>query len=89
MSIGDEKALGIDAEGRPGAGGSIGQRDFHISGSFFDLLDDVAGDLVDKLIRRNPHVFADAAVHDVDEIVEQWEEIKKAEREAKDAGQES
>src|SRR3989440_7964057 len=43
-------------------------------------VDDVAGDLVDKLIRRNPHVFADAAVHDVDEIVEQWEEIKKAEK---------
>jgi len=43
-------------------------------------VDDVAGDLVDKLIRRNPHVFGDAAVHDVDEIVEQWEEIKKAEK---------
>src|SRR5213078_1238038 len=26
-------------------------------------VDDVAGDLVDKLIRRNPHVFADTAVH--------------------------
>ena len=43
-------------------------------------VDDVAGDLVDKLVRRNPHVFADADVHDVDEIVEQWEEIKKAEK---------
>jgi len=43
-------------------------------------VDDVAGDLVDKLIRRNPHVFADAEVHEVDEIVEQWEEIKKAEK---------
>jgi XTP/dITP diphosphohydrolase len=43
-------------------------------------VDDVAGDLVDKLIRRNPHVFADAQVHDIDEITEQWEEIKKAEK---------
>jgi XTP/dITP diphosphohydrolase len=43
-------------------------------------VDDVAGDLVDKLIRRNPHVFADADVQDVDEIVEQWERIKKAEK---------
>jgi XTP/dITP diphosphohydrolase len=43
-------------------------------------IDDVAGDLVDKLIRRNPHVFADAEVHSVDEITEQWEEIKKAEK---------
>ncbi len=43
-------------------------------------VDDVAGDLVDKLIRRNPHVFADADVRDVDEIIVQWEEIKKAEK---------
>jgi XTP/dITP diphosphohydrolase len=43
-------------------------------------VDDVAGDLVAKLIRRNPHVFADADVRDVDEIVAQWEEIKKAEK---------
>ncbi len=43
-------------------------------------VDDVAGDLVDKLVRRNPHVFADADVQDVDAIVEQWEQIKKAEK---------
>jgi NTP pyrophosphatase (non-canonical NTP hydrolase) len=43
-------------------------------------IDDVAGDLVDKMIRRNPHVFADAEVHDVDEITEQWERIKAAEK---------
>jgi XTP/dITP diphosphohydrolase len=44
-------------------------------------VDDVAGDLVDKLVRRNPHVFAGAAVGGVDEIVENWEQIKKAEKE--------
>src|SRR5439155_24041749 len=43
-------------------------------------IDDVAGDLVDKLVRRNPHVFGDADVQDVDEIIEQWERIKKAEK---------
>jgi XTP/dITP diphosphohydrolase len=43
-------------------------------------VDDVAADLVDKLIRRNPHVFGDAPTQDVDEIVEQWERIKKAEK---------
>jgi XTP/dITP diphosphohydrolase len=43
-------------------------------------IDDVAGDLVDKMIRRNPHVFADAAVHSIDEITENWERIKKAEK---------
>jgi len=43
-------------------------------------IDDVAGDLVDKLIRRNPHVFGDTAVHSIDEITENWERIKKAEK---------
>jgi XTP/dITP diphosphohydrolase len=43
-------------------------------------VDDVAGDLVDKLIRRNPHVFADTAVHSLDEITENWEQIKRAEK---------
>jgi XTP/dITP diphosphohydrolase len=43
-------------------------------------IDDVAGDLVDKLIRRNPHVFTDTAVHSIDEITENWERIKKAEK---------
>jgi XTP/dITP diphosphohydrolase len=43
-------------------------------------VDDVAGDLVAKLIRRNPHVFAGTAVAGVDEIVENWEQIKRAEK---------
>lgn len=43
-------------------------------------VDDVAGDLVAKLIRRNPHVFAGAQVAGVDEIVENWEQIKRAEK---------
>jgi XTP/dITP diphosphohydrolase len=43
-------------------------------------VDDVAGDLVDKLIRRNPHVFSDTTVDSVDEIVENWEQIKRAEK---------
>jgi XTP/dITP diphosphohydrolase len=43
-------------------------------------IDDVAGELVDKLIRRNPHVFADTAVHSLDEITQNWERIKKAEK---------
>lgn len=43
-------------------------------------VDDVAGDLVDKLIRRNPHVFGAEPVTDIDEITEQWERIKKAEK---------
>jgi XTP/dITP diphosphohydrolase len=43
-------------------------------------IDDVAGGLVEKMIRRNPHVFAGSRVEDVDEIVDNWEEIKRAEK---------
>ncbi|MDG4821029.1 MazG family protein [Asanoa sp. WMMD1127] len=43
-------------------------------------IDDVAGDLVDKMIRRNPHVFAGTEVGSVDEIIANWEQIKKAEK---------
>jgi XTP/dITP diphosphohydrolase len=43
-------------------------------------VDDVAGGLVDKMIRRNPHVFAGELVGGVEEITENWERIKKAEK---------
>jgi XTP/dITP diphosphohydrolase len=46
-------------------------------------VDDVAGDLVAKLVRRNPHVFGDAQVADIDEIMENWERIKREERQSK------
>ena len=45
----------------------------------FDV-DAVAGDLVDKLVRRHPHVFGDAGPRDVAEVEAGWEEIKKAEK---------
>jgi XTP/dITP diphosphohydrolase len=43
-------------------------------------IDDVAGDLVAKLVRRNPHVFADSTAQTIDEITEQWEQVKAAEK---------
>jgi XTP/dITP diphosphohydrolase len=43
-------------------------------------VDDVAGDLVAKLIRRHPHVFADRAVTGAAEVEANWEEIKAAEK---------
>jgi XTP/dITP diphosphohydrolase len=43
-------------------------------------IDDVAGDLVDKLVRRHPHVFGDAGPRDVAAVEAGWEEIKKAEK---------
>jgi XTP/dITP diphosphohydrolase len=40
-------------------------------------IDDVAGDLVDKLVRRHPHVFAGAPADDLDAT---WEAMKHAEK---------
>lgn len=49
------------------------------SDSPFDI-DDVAGTLVAKLVRRHPHVFGDASASTPAEVEEQWERIKVAER---------
>ena len=43
-------------------------------------IDDVAGALVEKLIRRNPHVFAGEQVADIEEITANWERIKREEK---------
>ncbi|GGK69271.1 nucleoside triphosphate pyrophosphohydrolase [Sphaerisporangium melleum] len=48
----------------------------------FDV-DDVAGGIVDKLVRRHPHVFAGRAVSGADEVSDNWDAIKAAERAAK------
>ncbi|MBO4207118.1 nucleoside triphosphate pyrophosphohydrolase [Micromonospora echinofusca] len=43
-------------------------------------VDDVAAGLVDKMVRRNPHVFAGAEAGTLDEITASWEKIKQAEK---------
>lgn len=45
----------------------------------FDV-DDVAAALVDKLVRRNPHVFGDASAETLEEIEAQWQAIKAMEK---------
>ncbi len=40
---------------------------------------DVAATIVDKLKRRHPHVFGDAKVSGTDEVLSNWEIIKKSE----------
>jgi XTP/dITP diphosphohydrolase len=45
----------------------------------FDV-DGVAGDLVDKLVRRHPHVFGDAGPRDVAQVEAGWDEIKQQEK---------
>ncbi len=43
-------------------------------------IDDVAANLVEKLVRRHPHVFADMQVSGADEVATNWEEIKRVEK---------
>jgi NTP pyrophosphatase (non-canonical NTP hydrolase) len=43
-------------------------------------IDDVAADLVAKLVRRHPHVFAEREVAGAAEVAANWEEIKAAEK---------
>jgi XTP/dITP diphosphohydrolase len=43
-------------------------------------IEDVAEAIADKLIRRHPHVFAGIEVRDSAEVLQNWEEIKKAEK---------
>lgn len=52
----------------------------------FDV-DDVAGALVAKLVRRHPHVFADADAEDAMAVEANWEAIKAAENAGKPARQ--
>lgn len=48
----------------------------------FDV-DDVAAALVDKLVRRNPHVFGDATAETLEEIEAQWQAVKAEEKAAR------
>lgn len=43
-------------------------------------IDDVAGDIVEKLVRRHPHVFGDVAVDGVGDVEANWESIKTTEK---------
>ena len=43
-------------------------------------VDDVAQGIVEKLIRRHPHVFGDVEVADADEVLVNWERIKADEK---------
>jgi MazG family protein len=43
-------------------------------------LADVARSITDKLVRRHPHVFADAVVRDAADVVRNWQQLKDAER---------
>ncbi len=48
----------------------------------FDI-DDVADGICKKLIRRHPHIFADVKADTSDQVLENWDQIKQAEKEKK------
>lgn len=43
-------------------------------------IDDVAKEINEKLIRRHPHVFGEVNVNSTQEIIDNWEKIKKQEK---------
>ncbi len=49
-------------------------------------IDDVADGIAAKLVRRHPHVFADVTVTGADEVKQNWDTIKAAERAAAGGG---
>lgn len=54
--------------------------DAGVSGGEAWSIDDVAGDIVEKLIRRHPHVFGDTAAADAAAVEANWETIKASEK---------
>lgn len=47
-------------------------------------IDDVVSNIVKKLVRRHPHVFAGLQVADSEEVLRNWETIKRAEKAEQD-----
>lgn len=47
----------------------------------FDVYDSITA-IHDKLVRRHPHVFADAQAKDAEEVLVNWEKLKSDERKA-------
>ena len=43
-------------------------------------IDDVASRVVDKLVHRHPHVFGSVAVEGVDDVLRNWDALKKQEK---------
>lgn len=46
-------------------------------------MEDVVNEVAEKMVRRHPHVFGDVLVNGSGQVLENWEEIKKKEKEGK------
>jgi MazG family protein len=92
-----EVLAAIDAGDRKALGGEVG--DFLFEGVLLAQLASEAGDftvadslqaIVDKLVRRHPHVFGDAArAQSSGEVLGRWEELKARERQASASDEQS
>lgn len=51
-------------------------------------IDDVCRTVNEKIVRRHPHVFGELQAGDANEVLDVWDQIKMAEKEAADAGAE-
>ena len=76
-----------DAELRQELGDVLLQVVFHAQiakeqGRF--TIEEVGRAIVDKLIRRHPHIFGEVQVDGAEQVVTNWEKIKKAERQEQD-----
>lgn len=47
-------------------------------------LEDVIQEISEKMIRRHPHVFGDVGAEDSSQVLKNWEEIKKEEKQGKE-----
>lgn len=46
-------------------------------------MEDVVNEVATKMVRRHPHVFGSVEVNDSQQVLQNWEEIKKKEKEGK------
>lgn len=46
-------------------------------------MEDVVSDIAEKMIRRHPHVFGNVYADNSDQVLKNWEDIKKKEKEGK------
>lgn len=47
-------------------------------------MEDVVSEVAEKMVRRHPHVFGDVTVDGSGQVLENWEEIKRKEKEGKE-----
>ncbi|MBW3604678.1 MAG: nucleoside triphosphate pyrophosphohydrolase [Actinobacteria bacterium] len=83
----DAIASGTDDDIREELGDVLLQVVFHAQiaddDGRFDI-DAVARGIADKLVRRHPHVFADARADDAASVMRNWEQLKAAEKPERD-----